>query len=107
MAFRAPLPALLLALTALLAGCADTFDGQTITVQQEVLSGCMGNAVTVSGQGVTSGTKTKTLDCGATGHIASAEGRIGAIGVIGGWSGISPSEAPRSTLRGAWLLEAP
>src|SRR5688572_28143653 len=35
MASRPILPALLLALTALLAGCADTFDGKTITVKQE------------------------------------------------------------------------
>lgn len=35
MASRPILPALLLAFTALLAGCADTFDGKTITVKQE------------------------------------------------------------------------
>lgn len=35
MASRPVLPALLLSLTVLLAGCADTFDGKTITVNQE------------------------------------------------------------------------
>jgi len=34
MAFRPPTPALLLSLAALLAGCADSFDPQSITVRQ-------------------------------------------------------------------------
>ena len=35
-----------------------------------LLSGCMGNAVTISGQGYATGTKTRTLDCGTEGQIA-------------------------------------
>lgn len=46
------------------------------------LSGCMGNAVTVSGQGYMSGTKTKTLDCGATGHVAAGSQGTGKLTVI-------------------------
>lgn len=34
------------------------------------LSGCMGNAVTVSGQGYTSGSKSQHLECGGTGQLA-------------------------------------
>lgn len=35
-----------------------------------LLAGCTGNAVTVSGQGYTSGTKTKTLSCGTDANVA-------------------------------------
>lgn len=43
MAVRPLLPALLLSATALLAGCADSFDGKTITVQQDAaVEGAMG-----------------------------------------------------------------
>jgi len=46
-----------------------------------VLSGCMGNAVTVSGQGYTSGTKTKSIDCGSTGHVAAGNQGTGKLSV--------------------------
>lgn len=60
-----PTPAILaLALTALL------------------LAGCTGNTVTVSGQGYTSGTKTKTLDCGTTGHVAAGNQGAGKLNVV-------------------------
>lgn len=45
------------------------------------LSGCMGNAVTVSGQGYTSGTKTKTLDCAGSGTIAAGNQGSGKLSV--------------------------
>lgn len=45
------------------------------------LSGCMGNAVTISGQGVTNGTKQKTLDCGATGSVAAGNQGTGKMTV--------------------------
>ncbi|MEA3136432.1 MAG: hypothetical protein QOC71_713 [Thermoplasmata archaeon] len=34
------------------------------------LSGCMGNAVTISGQGYKTGSESRTLSCGDHGHIA-------------------------------------
>jgi len=46
-----------------------------------LLAGCTGNVVTVSGQGYTSGTKTKTLDCGTTGHLASGNQGAGKLSV--------------------------
>ncbi len=46
-----------------------------------LLSGCMGNAVTVSGQGYMSGSKSKTLDCGATGSIAMGSQGTGKLSV--------------------------
>ena len=46
-----------------------------------LLSGCMGNAVTVSGQGVSSGSQTKSLDCGTTGTIASGNQGSGKMSV--------------------------
>lgn len=46
-----------------------------------LLSGCMGNAVTISGQGYTTGTKSKTLDCGGTGHVAAGNQGAGKLHV--------------------------
>lgn len=46
-----------------------------------LLSGCMGNAVTVTGQGFTSGSKSKSLDCGATGTLASGNQGTGKLTV--------------------------
>jgi hypothetical protein len=46
-----------------------------------LLSGCMGNAVTVSGQGVSSGTQRKTLDCGSTGTLAAGSQGTGKMTV--------------------------
>lgn len=37
------------------------------------LAGCLGNEVTISGQGGAVGKKTKTLDCGGTGSVAIGE----------------------------------
>lgn len=52
-----------------------------LAVATLVLSGCMGNAVTVSGQGYTSGSKTKTLDCGTSGTLASGNQGTGKLTV--------------------------
>ncbi len=46
-----------------------------------LLSGCMGNSVTVAGQGVSSGSKTKSLDCGKTGTVASGSQGTGKLHV--------------------------
>lgn len=46
-----------------------------------LLSGCMGNAVTVSGQGYMSGSKSKSLDCGGTGTLAMGSQGTGKISV--------------------------
>lgn len=46
-----------------------------------LLSGCMTNAVTVSGQGYTSGSKTKTLDCGGSGSVAAGNQGAGKLTV--------------------------
>lgn len=43
----------------------------TAVISSLLLAGCMGNAVTVSGQGYMSGSKTKSIDCGATAHLAA------------------------------------
>lgn len=53
----------------------------TLTLTAMLLAGCTGNAVTVSGQGYTSGTKTKSLDCGGTGHLASGNQGAGKLTV--------------------------
>lgn len=37
------------------------------------LSGCLGNEVSIAGQGGAVGTKTKTLDCGGTGGVTVGE----------------------------------
>lgn len=44
-------------------------------------AGCMGNSVTISGQGYKSGTQTKTLDCGGTGHVAAGNQGTGKLTV--------------------------
>ena len=46
-----------------------------------LLSGCMTNAVTVSGQGVSNGTKTRTLDCGGSGSVAAGNQGAGRLSV--------------------------
>jgi hypothetical protein len=46
-----------------------------------LLSGCTGNAVTVTGQGYTSGTKTRTLDCGTSGSVAAGNQGAGKLSV--------------------------
>lgn len=46
-----------------------------------LLSGCMGNAVTVTGQGYATGTKTKTLECGTTGQLSSGNQGAGKLQV--------------------------
>ena len=57
-----------------------------------LLAGCVGNSVTVAGQGYTSGTKTKTLDCG------SGKGTI-SLGVQGaGKMEVSVTDAGGKTL---------
>ena len=58
-----------------------TFVVALLAVPALLLSGCMGNAVTVSGQGVSSGTQTKTLDCGMTGTVASGNQGTGKMSV--------------------------
>lgn len=46
-----------------------------------LLPGCLGNAVTVSGQGYMSGSKSKSLDCGATGTLAMGSQGTGRLSV--------------------------
>jgi hypothetical protein len=46
-----------------------------------LLSGCMGNVVTISGQGYMSGTKSKTLDCGGSGQLSSGNQGSGKLSV--------------------------
>lgn len=45
------------------------------------LSGCMGNAVTVSGQGYTSGSKQDNLECGATGQLSYGKQGTGKMSI--------------------------
>lgn len=52
-----------------------------VAVTALLLAGCMGNVATVSGQGYTTGTKTKTLDCGATGSVALGSQGSGKLAV--------------------------
>lgn len=47
-----------------------------------LLAGCMGNAVSISGQGYVSGSKTKTLDCGASGTVAAGSQGSGKMTVV-------------------------
>ena len=71
MAFRPLLPALLLSLAALLAGCADTFDGKTIKVNQ---------AAEVTGA---SGPDGNTGDCDGDGSLAyTLSRREGSIRIL-------------------------
>ncbi|MEK6976376.1 MAG: hypothetical protein AABY18_08550 [Candidatus Thermoplasmatota archaeon] len=53
----------------------------SLAVAALLLSGCMGNAVTVSGQGYTAGGKTKTLDCGGSGTLAMGSQGTGKLSV--------------------------
>lgn len=53
----------------------------TLALATLLLSGCMGNAVTVAGQGVSSGTQSKSLDCGATGTVSSGNQGTGKMTV--------------------------
>jgi hypothetical protein len=46
-----------------------------------LLAGCTGNAVTVSGQGYTSGTQSKSLSCGPEAHIALGVQGAGSMSV--------------------------
>lgn len=52
-----------------------------VAVAALLLSGCMSNAVTVSGQGYTTGSKTKTLDCGGSGSVAAGNQGAGKLTV--------------------------
>jgi hypothetical protein len=52
-----------------------------LVVATVLLSGCMTSAVTVSGQGYTSGTKTKSLDCDGAGSVASGNQGAGKLSV--------------------------
>ena len=71
MARRPLIPALLLSLTALLAGCADSFDGKTITVKQEA---------EVEGA---SGPDGSTGDCDGDGNLAyTLSRRSGTIRIL-------------------------
>lgn len=52
-----------------------------------LLAGCMGNAVTVSGQGYKTGTESRSLDCGPQAHLAigvQGAGRMSVSVVDGG-----------------------
>lgn len=53
----------------------------SLAIAALLLSGCMGNAVTVSGQGVSSGTKSRTLECGGSGHVAAGNQGAGKMSV--------------------------
>ena len=53
----------------------------SLAVAALLLSGCMGNAVTVSGQGYSSGSKSKSIDCGTSGSIAAGNQGAGKLTV--------------------------
>lgn len=53
----------------------------SLVVAALLLSGCTGNAVTVTGQGYTTGTKSKSLDCGTVGHVAAGNQGAGKLTV--------------------------
>jgi hypothetical protein len=46
-----------------------------------LLAGCMGNSVTVSGQGYRSGAETRSLECGTDGTLAMGSQGIGRLSV--------------------------
>lgn len=82
------------------------------------LSGCLGNEVTISGQGGAFGTKEKTLNCGGTGTVLVGEQGGGTFVVRlydadnnmilkqGGFSGGQSASGGSATgVPGQWTLE--
>ena len=53
----------------------------TATLVALLLAGCTGNAVTVSGQGYTSGSQSKSIDCEETAHLARGKQGTGKMTV--------------------------